>query len=115
MSIVERRIELATFRAVGVRPRALAALLVTESGFVGVIGALIGVLFAIGIARVATAVGIPYPSPPGSTRPFRGGIDLAISTLFNSFIISVAATMAAALLPTWRAVRVSIADTLRKS
>jgi len=115
MSIVERRIELATFRAVGVRPRALAALLVTESGFAGVIGALIGVLFAIGIARVATAVGIPYPSPPGSTRPFRGGIDLAISTLFNSFIISVAATMAAALLPTWRAMRVSIADTLRKS
>jgi putative ABC transport system permease protein len=115
MSIMERRVELATFRALGVRPRALAALLLTESGFAGLIGALIGVLLAIGIARVATAIGIPYPSPPGSTRPFRGGVDLVASALFSSFAISVAATVAAALLPVWRAVRVSIADTLRKS
>jgi putative ABC transport system permease protein len=115
MSIVERSVELATFRAAGVRPRALAALLLTEACFAGIVGGLIGVLLAIAIAHAATVIGIPYPSPPGSTRPFRGGVDLVPPALWSSFSISVMATILAAILPIWRVLRVPIASTLRRS
>jgi putative ABC transport system permease protein len=114
MSIVERSLELATLRAVGLQPRAVAALLMTEALLTGLIGAGLGVLLGLGLAKIATAIGIPYPSPPGSTTPFLGGVDIVPRIVAASFALSVVATLAAALFPIWRAIKSPIAPTLRK-
>lgn len=113
MSIVERRMELATLRALGLTPRIIGRLLMTEALLTGLLGGLLGVVFGVVIARVVTAIGIPFPSPPGATRPFLGGVDLVPGIIAFSFVLSVAATLAAAVLPVWKAVRRPIATTLR--
>jgi putative ABC transport system permease protein len=113
MSIMERRLELATLRALGLRVRAIVALLMIESLLLGVLGATIGSVLGIAVARVVSAVGIPYPSPPGSTRPFLGGVDVVPSIVTAAFLISMFATLAAAVIPIRKAMRSPIAPTLR--
>ena len=113
MSIVERRMELATMRALGLGRRVIGRLLLTEALLTGLVGALLGVGLGAVIAWAVTAIGIPFPSPPGSTRPFLGGVDFVPGIAFSSFVLSVLSTLAAALLPVWRATRRPFAETLR--
>lgn len=113
MSIVERRMELATLRALGLRPGVVGRLLMTEALLTGLLGGCLGVLLGIAIAVSASAVGIPFPSPPGATRPFLGGVDVVPGIVVFSFLLSVAATLIAAAFPVWRALKRPIAETLR--
>lgn len=114
MSIVERRRELATLRALGLRPGVVARLLLTEALVTGVLGGALGVVLGMVIAVVVTAIGIPFPSPPGATRPFMGGVDIVPEIVAFSFVLSVGATFVAGILPVWKAVRRPIAGTLRE-
>jgi putative ABC transport system permease protein len=113
MSILERRVELATLRALGLAPRAIAMLLACEAAITGLLGGAIGIAAGAVIARVVTAIGIPFPSPPGSTRPFLGGVDFVPEVAASAFAISLAATLVASILPITRAIRRPIAPTLR--
>jgi putative ABC transport system permease protein len=113
MSIVERRMELATLRALGLRPGVIGRLLMTEALITGLMGGGLGVLLGVAIALAASAIGIPFPSPPGATRPFLGGVDIVPGIVAFSFVLSVAATLAAAAFPVWRALKRPIAETLR--
>jgi putative ABC transport system permease protein len=113
MSILERRVELATLRAIGIRRVAIGSLLMLEAALLGLIGAALGVGLGATIAAIVTAIGIPFPSPPGSTRPFLGGVDFVPEIAAFAFAISVGSTLLAAILPAWRATRGSIAAALR--
>ncbi len=113
MSIVERRLELATLRALGLRPGIIGRLLMTEALITGLLGGALGVVLGIVVALAATAIGIPFPSPPGATRPFTGGVDIVPGIVAFAFVLSVLATLAAAMLPVWRASKRPIAETLR--
>ena len=113
MSIVERRMELATLRALGLRPGIVGRLLMTEALITGLLGGGLGVMLGVAIAVVASAIGIPFPSPPGATRPFLGGVDIVPGIVAFSFVLSVAATLAAAAFPVWRSLKRPIAETLR--
>jgi putative ABC transport system permease protein len=113
MSIIERAGELTTLRALGLRVRAIMALLMMEALITGLLGAAIGSALGVAVAHVVSAIGIPYPSPPGSTRPFLGGVDVVPNIVAAAFLISVVATLAAAVFPIRKAVRLPIAATLR--
>ena len=113
MAILERRVELATLRALGLKRRAVGGLLLTEALLTGILGGLLGLVLGAAIAKVVTAIGIPFPSPPGSTRPFLGGVDFVPGIAAFAFFLSVIATLVAALLPVWRVTRREIAETLR--
>jgi putative ABC transport system permease protein len=113
MSIVERRVELATLRALGIRRAAVARLLFTEALLTGLMGGLLGVMLGCAIAWLVSAIGITFPSPPGSTRPFVGGVDVVPGMVLFAFLLSVGATLLAAILPIWKARRWSIAHVLR--
>ena len=104
---------LAILRALGLRPGVVGRLLMTEALITGVLGGSLGVLLGISIAVAATAVGIPFPSPPGATRPFLGGVDVVPRIVVFSFILSVAASLVAAAFPVWRTLKRSIVETLR--
>jgi len=113
MSIMERSVELATLRALGINARAVTALLTLEALLTGVLGATLGILGAVAFARVVNEIGIAYPSPPGSTRPFQGGIDVAPAVLAEAFAVSLTASLLAAAFPIWRTIRQPIALALR--
>ena len=113
ISILERRVELATLRALGLRPGAIVRLLLVEAALAGLIGGLLGVGLGYVATRTVTAIGIPFPSPPGSTRPFLGSADFVPSLAAGSFFLLVAATVIAALPLIWNASRRPIAETLR--
>jgi putative ABC transport system permease protein len=113
MSVLERRVELATLRALGLGRRAIGGLLAIEALTTGLIGGAIGIVAGALIAQAITAIGIPFPSPPGSTRPFQGGVDFVPSVAALAFGLSVVSTLIAAVLPVWRATRRPIAETLR--
>ncbi|MCP3981946.1 MAG: ABC transporter permease [bacterium] len=113
MSILERRIELATLRALGLRRVQVGSLLLVEALLTGLIGGVLGLVLGWGIAEIVTAIGIPFPSPPGSTRAFHGGVDFVPGVAAFAFVLSVLATLAAALLPVWKATKRPIAETLR--
>ena len=114
MSIFERTREFGTLRAMGARPRRIVGLLLLEGTFLGLAGAAAGLLVGALVARVVSRVGITYPSPPGSTRPYIGGIDLVPAYLLFSCASSVAATVLATAFPALRAVRTRVVDALRQ-
>lgn len=114
MSIMERRVELATMRALGIRPRAVAALLMTEALITGILGAFLGILLGLGLALAVNQIGIPYPTPPGSTRPFLGGVDIVPGAIVTAGFLSVAGPMMAAILPICRLIWKPLAPELRQ-
>ncbi len=113
MSIAERRVELATLRALGLRARVISTLLLAEALLTGLIGGCLGLFLGIALARTITGIGIPYPSPPGSTRPFVGGVNVVPQVVVAAFLISIGATLAAAALPVWRTMKCPISPALR--
>jgi len=115
MSILERRVELATLRALGLRRGAIGRLLIMEAVLTGLIGGVIGVGLGWCATRVVTALGIQFPSPPGATRPFLGGADFDALMAIDAFVLLFAATIIAALFPILKTVRRSISTTLRET
>jgi putative ABC transport system permease protein len=113
MSIIERERELAALRAIGLGNQNLALLLLLEALLLGTIGAVLGVGLGVAAAETATAIGIHYPSPPGSTRPFVGGIDVVPATVLEAFLLALGASIVAAVVPIWRTFARSIAPSLR--
>jgi len=114
MSIFERTREFGTLRAMGARPRRIVGLLLLEGTFLGLAGAAAGLLVGALVARVVSRVGITYPSPPGSSRPYVGGIDLVPAYVIFSCASSVAATVVATTFPALRAAHTRIVDALRQ-
>lgn len=114
MSIFERSRETGTLRAMGARPRRIVGLFLLEGTVLGLLGAASGLLVGIAVARAVSRVGITYPSPPGSTRPYIGGIDLVPAYLLFSCAVSMLATVAATALPALRSVRIRVVDALRQ-
>jgi putative ABC transport system permease protein len=114
MSIFERSREIGTLRAMGARPRRIVGLFLLEGAILGALGAAAGLLIGVVVARIVSRVGITYPSPPGSTRPYLGGIDLDAAYLLFSCFLSAFATVVATAFPAVRGARLSVVDALRQ-
>ena len=113
MSVLERRMELATLRALAILRQSVSGLLFIEARITGLLGGALGVVLGCSTARLVTAVGITFPSPPGATRPFLGGADTVPEMVLFAFLLSLAATLLASLLPIWKAWRWPIVGALR--
>lgn len=114
MAVYDRMREFGTMRAVGTRSGQVLAMVGTESVLLAVAGCLAGLavaLFAAGVINMAG--GIPLPPPPGNTRAYRGMIYLeAVDALRYGVLFTLVAAFSS-LVPAVKAVRISIADTLR--
>jgi putative ABC transport system permease protein len=101
----ERRRELAVLRAVGAGPRHVLALLAAEGTLVTLAGALLG---ALGAALAAWAAA-PWVQERFGITLAMGAPTAAQWALFGAVLL---AGMLAALVPGWRAYRMSLADGL---
>lgn len=114
MSVFERMRELGTMRALGTRGGQVLCILGSEGFLLALFGCVAGFILAIIIATIINAVGgIPLPPPPGNTRSYRGMIQLQMMDALYYAVFFVAVAVGASLYPAVKAIRCSIADTLR--
>lgn len=114
MAVVERTTEIGTLRAIGLRRGGIRRLFVCEGLLLGLIGAAVGVLAALGLAWLINHAGLTW-SPPGQadrvplTVRIWGESALMIGTAVGVTVVAVVS----AWWPARRAARMNIVDALR--
>jgi putative ABC transport system permease protein len=106
LSAVQRRRELGVLGAVGMRPGEVAAMVLTEGATVGVAGAVLGSIAAVGFIasmRDATAVVLGFHDPVR--------FDLAAPLTWGTLCLAV--VLVAAAWPAWRAARTEVLPALQ--
>jgi len=113
MSVMERVREIGTLLAIGTSRAQVAAIVLLEALWLGLLGALAGDLLGFALVAGINAVGIQMPPPPGATS----GIELRLTSAPGDFAATVALMLVilgiAAAVPVVMSVRLRIADALR--
>jgi putative ABC transport system permease protein len=97
MAIIERTREIGTLRALGTLPSQLLRSLALEGLLLGTVGALAGMLLALGVSLLLYVLPITMPPPPGSSRGY--ALNITIDPLMygaTGLAIVVLATLASA-------------------
>ena len=115
MNVLERTGEVGTLMALGTRRRKVIELFLGEGLLLGLVGGGIGVIIALILAKVISAVGIPMPPPPGRSVGYSAGILLDWSLAAWAFGLAVGSAVLASLYPSWKASRLVIVDALRQN
>ena len=114
MAVVERTVEIGTLRAIGLRRNGIRRLFICEGLLLGVIGAVLGVLIALGIAYTINHAGLTW-LPPGRVEPVPltvrvwGETRLITGTAIGLIVVAILS----AFLPASRASKMNIVDALR--
>ncbi|MDI6852802.1 MAG: FtsX-like permease family protein [Deltaproteobacteria bacterium] len=104
MSARERLGEYAVLKTMGFRPRHLAAVIVGESLLLALTGGLVGLSLSVPALRL-------FPSDVSQYFP---GLEISDMTAALGLAVALIVGVLAAVIPAWRATRVSIAEALRK-
>jgi putative ABC transport system permease protein len=105
---LERGRERAVLRALGLAPRALRTLLVTETGLLGAAAGIAAIPLGIALAAVLVHV--------INRRSFGWSMDLLVTPgpLVTGFALALGAALVAGLVPAWRATRMTVSRGLRE-
>lgn len=104
MTARERIGEYAVFKTLGFGGWHIAALVFGESLFIAMIGCTIGIFFTFPVAKV-------FGNTMGTYFPV---FNVATKTIYLDIIASLLVGFVAAIIPTWRAIKIRIADGLRR-
>lgn len=113
-AVVERTVEIGTLRAIGLRRAGIRGLFVTEGALIGLCGAVLGVILAIGLSVLVNQMGLTW-WPPGNVEPLPltitvlGETRMIVGTTVGLIII---ATLSA-WWPAYRAAQLNVVDALR--
>lgn len=112
MSIFERTKEIGTQLAVGTSRLRLMLNFLYEGLIIGVLGGLLGLLIAYGLALLINNSHIMMPAPPGGTRGYPLLVDTVPMVFVGVFILMSATTVVSTVIPAFRASRLKIVDAL---
>ena len=113
-TVVERTIEIGTLRAIGLRRSGIRLMFVLEGALLGLSGALMGLLLALGAAAIINRLDLHW-LPPGSASPIPlelsvwGETTMIVGTTFGLILM---ATLSA-WWPAYRAARLNVVEALR--
>lgn len=113
MSLFERTREFGTMKAIGDQSNVIFQLVVSESIWLGGIGAILGMLLGCATAIAISSIGIPMPAPPNANLGYTALIRLDISSVILAGCIGFMACVLAALIPARRASHLDVVDALR--
>jgi putative ABC transport system permease protein len=106
-AVLERTKEIGTMKAVGAKNSDILYIFLFESGLLGLVGGVIGILIGIGIGKSVEFVASNYLGTDYLRASF--GLPLIIGALLFSFIVG----SASGILPAYQASRLKPADALR--
>lgn len=112
MSVMERVREIGTLLALGTSRAQIGILILLEAQWLGLIGALLGGLIGLAVARVIDALGVEMPPPPGAVDPIPLHLALAPRDLALTVALMLVVLSLAAALPLARTLRLRIVDAL---
>lgn len=115
MVVFERTGEFGTLMAFGLKRRQIFHLVLLENTLLGFVGGVLGVAVGLGLAMVISGIGLPMPPPPGSNVAYVATIRIVPWILIAAALIGAIAATLAALLPGWRASRLTVVDALRQN
>lgn len=115
MGIFERVSEFGTMMALGDRSSRVFALVVIESFWLGLLGAVGGVVVGIALAKAISLVGISMPPPPNADQGYISHILVVPNVVALSFMVGVLAAVLASLRPARTISCKLIAEALRES
>ncbi|MBW2194267.1 MAG: ABC transporter permease [Deltaproteobacteria bacterium] len=112
LTLWERKKEIGTMMALGIKGRHVIKLVVTESMIIGFVGSLIGILMSVLVITILSGTGLSY-TPPQAASPVKiyPAIDLAF--MFLSFVLGVLSSIAATIYPARKVLQVNPIDALR--
>ena len=112
MTVFERMRELGTLRAIGTTPAQIAALLLAEAVWLGLLGGALGA--SAGVAGVfgLNALGLQMPPPPGAVDPIDLRLALVPEAMAGAVLLMLVVLVVAALVPILRAVRIKVVEAL---
>ncbi|MCP4221550.1 MAG: ABC transporter permease, partial [bacterium] len=115
MSVMERRKEIGTMKAVGAEQSHIRRLFILEGMIIAIVGAVIGLgLASIIVVLVREAGGVPFPPPPGSSIPITIPTIINPSATVFAVILAVVVGIAASYLPARISAKVDPVETLRE-
>lgn len=112
MSIFERTREIGTQLAVGTSRTRLLLNFLYEGLIIGVLGSLLGLLIAYGLAELINNANIMMPPPPGRTTGYPLFVDTVPMVFVGVFILMSMTTVASTLIPAFKASKLRIVDAL---
>ncbi|MEC5387236.1 FtsX-like permease family protein [Uliginosibacterium sp. H3] len=114
MSVAERTSEIGTSLAIGSRRSDVLRMFLTEGVVLGIVGGILGLSLGALLATLISSIGIPMPAPPGMAHGYVGEIRFSWPVAIDAFVLAGITTLAASVLPAWRASRMNIVDALRQ-
>ncbi len=115
LSVFERQGEFGTMQALGNQSRDIVKMVILESAFLGLTGAVLGVLLGITAALTISAIGIPMPPPPNANLGYTAYIRIVPLTLVTSALVGFVATVLASIVPAYKVTRMQVVDALRQN
>jgi putative ABC transport system permease protein len=119
-SVNERVKEIGTMKAIGAKNLFILALFMSEALLIGLLGATSGVLMGIGGAYVLSGIAPHSTLGPGGGGGGGGSAPVHIdpifipSDLFHVWVLSLLLSLAAGVMPAWKASRLSPLEALRR-
>ncbi len=113
MAVMERTPEIGTIRAMGATRFEIISLFVSEAVILGLIGSVLGVVFAILLAQGITASEIMMPTPPGSSQTYPIRIFTSPDLLLKNGLFGLTIAVISSIYPAVKASRMVITQALR--
>ena len=116
MTVMERVKEIGTIRALGFRKGFVRALFLTESVLIGFFGAVLALGSAVLLSNMVNNAGIQW-TPPSNATPLTVQLMVLDNPVFaiGVFLTLVLLAFLAAVVPTFRAARLNIVESLQRA
>ena len=113
MSVLERTGEIGTVMALGNKRASVLRGFLLEGALLGLLGAALGVLVALGLGQLLALAQIEMPPPPTFARSYHAALLITPGMVLETVLIACVTTTLASLYPAWRASRMVIVDAIR--
>jgi len=112
LTLFERKKEIGTMMAIGIKAKHVIRLIVMESTIIGFVGSLIGILISVLFILILKNIGLTY-TPPGGSSPLTIYPLFSQSFMLLSFILGVLSAIIAAIYPAKKVLQMNPVDAIR--
>ena len=112
LTLFERKKEIGTMMAIGIKSRHVIQLIIMESTIIGFIGSLMGILLSAGVIVVLSRIGLSYKPPAGTDLVTIYPL-IDVSFMFLSFMLGMFSAVVGSIYPARKVLQVNPIDALR--